>query len=185
MAHKQGNNYNSEGLLKGQRVQVPHWDPQHSGPAASSLHLPTSGQKPLHNTGPGNQSEASHIYQSTHSSQPTRRVGTMQPTEGSPSSGDQSGETCETPSTEGHFSKVWTCTNLPEPYGFPGGAMVKDSLPNAGNAGGAGHPGSIPGLGSTPEEESGNPFQFSCWENPMDREAWRATVHGVTRVRHN
>ena len=34
-------------------------------------------------------------------------------------------------------------------------------------------------------EGSGNPFQYSCLENPMDRGAWQATVHGVARVRHN
>ena len=37
--------------------------------------------------------------------------------------------------------------------------------------------------GSTPGEGNGNPFQCSCPENPMDREAWRATVHGVTKSR--
>ena len=34
-------------------------------------------------------------------------------------------------------------------------------------------------------EGNGNPLQYSCLENPMDREAWQATVHGVARVRHN
>ena len=37
---------------------------------------------------------------------------------------------------------------------------------------------SIPGSGRSPVEGNGNPFQFSCLENPMDRGAWRATVHG-------
>ena len=41
----------------------------------------------------------------------------------------------------------------------------------------AGDPGSIPGLGRSPGEENGNPLQYSCLENPMDREAWQATVH--------
>ena len=36
--------------------------------------------------------------------------------------------------------------------------------------------GSIPGLGRTPVEEYGNPFQYSCLKNPMDRRAWRATI---------
>ena len=41
--------------------------------------------------------------------------------------------------------------------------------------------GSIPGSGRYPGEGNGNPLQFSCLENPMDREAWRATVHGITK----
>ena len=40
---------------------------------------------------------------------------------------------------------------------------------------------SIPGLGRCPGEGNGNSLQYSCLENPMDREAWRATVHGVTK----
>ena len=43
--------------------------------------------------------------------------------------------------------------------------------------------GSIPGLGRSPGEGNGNPLQYSCRENPMDGEAWRATVPGVQRVR--
>ena len=39
--------------------------------------------------------------------------------------------------------------------------------------------GSIPGLGRSFEEGNGNPLHYSCLENPMDRGAWRATVHGV------
>ena len=41
--------------------------------------------------------------------------------------------------------------------------------------------GSIPWLGRSPREGNGNPLQYSCLENPMDREAWWATVHGVTK----
>ena len=41
--------------------------------------------------------------------------------------------------------------------------------------------GSIPGSGRSPEEGSGNPLQYSCLENPMDRGAWQATVHGVPK----
>ena len=41
--------------------------------------------------------------------------------------------------------------------------------------------GSISGLGSSPGEGNGNPLQYSCLGNPMDRGAWQATVHGVTR----
>ena len=54
--------------------------------------------------------------------------------------------------------------------GFPGGSVVK-SLP--GNAGDAGL---IPGSGRPPGEGNGSPLQYSCLGNPMDREAWRATV---------
>ena len=45
----------------------------------------------------------------------------------------------------------------------------------------AGDPGSIPGLGRSPGEGDGTPLQYSCLENPMDRGAWRATVHGVAK----
>ena len=41
----------------------------------------------------------------------------------------------------------------------------------------------IPGLGRSPGEGNGNPLQYSCLENPMDRGAWRATVHGVAKSR--
>ena len=44
-----------------------------------------------------------------------------------------------------------------------------------------GDPGSIPGLGRSPGEVNGNPLQYSCLGNPMDREAWWATVHLVTK----
>ena len=46
----------------------------------------------------------------------------------------------------------------------------------------AGDTGSIPGFGRSSGEGNGNPLQYSCLENPMDRGAWRATVHGVARV---
>ena len=49
----------------------------------------------------------------------------------------------------------------------------------------AGDAGSIPGLGRSPGERNGNPFQYSCLGNPMDRGAWWATVHGVSRDRHD
>ena len=45
----------------------------------------------------------------------------------------------------------------------------------------AGEPGLIPGLGRSPGEGNGNPLQYSCLENLMDKEAWHATVHGVTK----
>ena len=45
--------------------------------------------------------------------------------------------------------------------------------------------GSIPGLGRAPGEGNENPSQYSCLENPMDRGAWWATVHGFARVGHD
>ena len=56
--------------------------------------------------------------------------------------------------------------------------MVKN-LPA--NAGATGDVGSIPGLVRSPGGGNGNPLQFSCLENPMDRRAWRSTVHGITK----
>ena len=52
---------------------------------------------------------------------------------------------------------------------------------NASNAGDAGDEGSIPELGQFPEEGNGNPLQYSCLRNPMDRGARQATVHGVAK----
>ena len=61
--------------------------------------------------------------------------------------------------------------------GFPGGSVVKNLPANAGHAGDAGV---IPGSGRSPGKGNGNPLQYSCLENPMDRGAWWATVPGVT-----
>ena len=47
----------------------------------------------------------------------------------------------------------------------------------------AGDPGLMPGWGRSPGEGNGNPFQYSCVENPMDGGAWQAIVCGVARVR--
>ena len=63
--------------------------------------------------------------------------------------------------------------------GFPGGSVDKESACNAGD------PGLIPGLGRFPEEGNGNPLQYSCLGNPMAGGAWRATVHGVAKVRQD
>ena len=63
--------------------------------------------------------------------------------------------------------------------GFPCSSVGKESACNAGD------PGSIPGLGRSPGEGNGNPLQYSCLENPMDRGAWWATVHGDARVGQN
>ena len=59
--------------------------------------------------------------------------------------------------------------------GFPGGSMGKNPPGNAGDVG------SIPGSGRSPGEGSGNPLQCSSLGNPMDRAAWWAMVHGVTK----
>ena len=64
--------------------------------------------------------------------------------------------------------------------GFPGGAVVKN-LPV--NVEAAGDTGSIPQSGSSPGGGNGNPFQYSCLENFMDRGAWQAAVYGVANSR--
>ena len=61
-------------------------------------------------------------------------------------------------------------------WDFPGGSDNKAPAYNAGNLG------SIPGSGRSPGEGNGNPLQYSCLENPMDGEAWWATVHRVLMV---
>ena len=58
---------------------------------------------------------------------------------------------------------------------FPGSSEVKVSACNAGDLG------SIPGLGRSPGDGNGNPLQYSCLEDPMDRGAWWATVHLVAK----
>ena len=62
-------------------------------------------------------------------------------------------------------------------FSFPGGTVVKNMPANAGDMG------SILGWGRSPGEGNGNPLQYSCLENPMDRGAWRATVYGFTKSR--
>ena len=59
--------------------------------------------------------------------------------------------------------------------GFPGGTVVKNLPANAGDAG------SIPGSVRSPREGNGNPLQYSCLENAMDRGAWWATAHRVPK----
>ena len=58
---------------------------------------------------------------------------------------------------------------------FLDGSAVKTPPANAGDMG------LIPGSGRYPGERSGDPCQYSCLGNPMDRGAWRATVHGVSK----
>ena len=74
---------------------------------------------------------------------------------------------------------IWGITDymweLKPRMGFPGGSVSKKkkSIWQAGDVG------SIPGSGRSPGEENGNPLQYSCLENFIDRGAWKATVHGV------
>ena len=64
---------------------------------------------------------------------------------------------------------------IPPLTGFPGGSDSKESACNVGD------PGSIPESGRSPGEGNGHPFQYFCLENSIDREAWKATVHGVCK----
>ena len=59
--------------------------------------------------------------------------------------------------------------------GFPGGSDGKESAHNSGDSG------VIPELGKSPGEGNGNPLQYSCLENFMDRGAWWAIFYGVTK----
>ena len=71
----------------------------------------------------------------------------------------------------------WRRDRLPTPVllGFPCGSASKESACNVRDLG------SIPELGRSPEEGKGYPLQYSRLKNSMDRGAWRATVHGVTK----
>ena len=60
---------------------------------------------------------------------------------------------------------------------LPYSSVGKESACSAGDLG------SIPGLGRSSREGNGNPLQYSCLENPMDRGAWRAVIHEVTESR--
>ena len=66
-------------------------------------------------------------------------------------------------------------SQVPTQVGFPSGSVVKTPPANAEDVG------SIPGSGRSPGEGNGTPLQYSCLENPMDRGAWQATVHGVAK----
>ena len=64
-------------------------------------------------------------------------------------------------------------------WGFPGGSVVKNPPANAEDAGEGGF---IFRSGISPREGNGNPLQYSCLENPMDRGAWWATIHGIVEL---
>ena len=64
-------------------------------------------------------------------------------------------------------------------WGFPDVSVVKNPPANAGDSG------TIPGSGRFPGGGHGNPLQHSCLENPIDRGAWWAIVHGVAQGRHD
>ena len=74
-----------------------------------------------------------------------------------------------------YIIKMYICSFNDNSLGFPGAQMVKKSTCSTGDLG------SVPGLGRSPGRGHGNPLQYSCLENPMDRGAWWATVHGVTK----
>ena len=61
---------------------------------------------------------------------------------------------------------------------FPGSSLVKNPPANAGDSGDTG---CSPGWGRSPGEGNGNPLQYSCLGNHMDRGAWKATIHGVAK----
>ena len=75
----------------------------------------------------------------------------------------------------------WRMDRLCTPVflGSPGGSDGKESGRKVGDLG------SVPELGRSPGGGHGHPLQYSCLENPMDRGAWRAIVHGSQRVRLN
>ena len=68
--------------------------------------------------------------------------------------------------TYGNWGEIW---------GFPRGSDGKESAYDAGD------PGSVPGLERSQGKGNGNPLQYSCLENSMDRETSQATVHGVAK----
>ena len=72
--------------------------------------------------------------------------------------------------------------NMNQLSGFPDGSMGKESTCDAGDIGDVG---SIPGLGRSPGEGTGNPLQYSCLENPTDQEPGGLQSMGSQRVGHN
>ena len=88
--------------------------------------------------------------------------------------------------SSGHFYQTWDVLGFMAMYykrvkfiailrGFPDSSVGKESACNVGDLG------LIPGLGRSLGEANGYPLQYSCLENPMDRGAWRAVIHGVAK----
>ena len=79
-----------------------------------------------------------------------------------------------------NWNRVYFCHHYPQEitYLLQGGSTVKNLPAKAGNAGDMGL---IPRLRRSPGEGNGNPLQYYCLGNPMDRGAWRARVHGVAK----
>ena len=75
------------------------------------------------------------------------------------------------------FERSIMCSNYNK--GFPHSSVGNESAYNAGDLG------LFPGLERSCGERNGNPLQYSCLENPMNRGAWSATVHGFARVGHD
>ena len=74
------------------------------------------------------------------------------------------------------YIRVCVCVCVCVCTGFPCGSDSKESACNAGD------PDLIPGMGRSPGERNGNPLQYSCLENSMDRGVWLATVHGLAKT---
>ena len=92
--------------------------------------------------------------------------------------------TLHCPKGKGHLHELYNTghhviTAIDKADGFPGGSGGKESACNAGDQG------SIPGSRRSSRGGHHNPLQYSFLENPLDRGAWQATVHGSQRVRHN
>ena len=78
---------------------------------------------------------------------------------------------------DGQCCHPWFCTWRCR-TSFPGGSVLQNLPASTGDVGDSG---SIRELGRSPGGGNGNPLQYSCLENPMDRGAWRATVHGAAK----
>ena len=85
---------------------------------------------------------------------------------------------CSVTSNCDHQPRITHPWVKPGKWGFPGGSVVKNLPASAGDAGDSSL---VPGLGRSPGGGNGNPFQYSCLENPMDRQAWQSPVNGVTK----
>ena len=79
------------------------------------------------------------------------------------------------------YTGWWSNGTITLVPGFPGGTLVAENLPASGGDGG--DLGLIPGSGRSPGGGHDNPLRYSCLENPMDRGAWRATIHRVAKSR--